>query len=500
LERFDEAVARAKQALDADPDDFWPYLDYGSVLWQSGRPNEALLAYDQAIERDREHPYPHHYRASLLFELGRYKDGWEEWRTASDCYRKAIDKTEDPEEIADRAHYFGNVLAQVFNDYRAAEPYYRIATRRKNYDDATLRDVASAYQAWANADAPPPDIQTRLSPALQKAIVLSKRRLGKGNDFQVLLALADLHIDTQDWVAGRSCLEQAAQLCNDSRLKRAEVDRRQGLLELCAERYTDAVESFRKAICVRTGDLELRSNLGKALSHAKRFADAREEYGRVLRCAPGTIDALIGLARVCIELADEGETEYYQQAEQRLSEALRHGRDASTGSTRLQGTSLEDAHYLRGFARTKRWEAGAAPPLTLFGAWQDFSQCTRHPQALAARTKITAYWLQTTQESFLAWLGPFVMFCAAAALFVLVQRDFFFDGGGLIDDSLTYGTLTFGALAFMIAALYLPNLIKFKVAGIELEKTVANQVSPHRALVSAGPTSWRANSPASRPL
>jgi hypothetical protein len=202
----------------------------------------------------------------------------------------------------------------------------------------------------------------------------------------------------------------------------------------------------------------------------------------VLKCAPGTIDALIGLARVCIELADEGETEYYQQAEQRLSEALRHGRDASTGSTRLQGTSLEEALYQRGFARTKRWEAEGGAPLTLVRALRDFRDCKRNPQALTARTKIMAYLLQTTQESFLAWLGPLVMFCAAAAVFVLVQRDFFFDGHGLIDNALTYGTLTFGALAFMIAALYLPNLSKFKVAGIELEKTVANQVSAPSSL------------------
>jgi tetratricopeptide (TPR) repeat protein len=355
--------------------------------------------------------------------------------------------------------------------------------------------LANAYQDWANADAPPPDIQTRLSPALQKAIVLSRRRLGKGNDFQVLLALADLHIDTQDWIAGRSCLEQAAQLCNDSRLRRAEVDRRQGLLELRAERYTDAVESFRKAISVRTGDLELRSNLGKALLRAKRFADAREEYGRVLKCAPGTIDALIGLARVCIELADEGETEYYQQAEQRLSEALRHGRDASTGSTRLQGTSLEDALYQRGFARTKRWEAEGGAPLTLVRALRDFRDCKRNPQAHTAQTKIIAYLLQTTQESFLAWLGPLVMFCAATAVFVFVQLDFFFHGNGFVsskngtDGPITYGTLTFGALAFMIAALYLPNLSKFKVAGIELEKTVANQVSAPSSLGISRPRS-----------
>src|SRR5262249_4580975 len=158
------------------------------------------------------------------------------------------------------------------------------------------------------------------------------------------------------------------------------------------------------------------------------------------------IDALIGLAQVCIELADEGETEYYRQAEQRLSEALLHGRHASTGSSRLQGTSLEDALYLRGFVRTKRWEAEgkAALPLTLFDALRDFSQCKRHLQAPTARAKIRQYLVRTTQDR----LGPLVMFCAAAAVFVFVQLDFFFHGYSLlkpnksINDPMTYGTLT----------------------------------------------------------
>src|SRR5262249_41037393 len=121
LERFDEAVERAKQAIDAEPDSFWPYFDCANALSQSGHPNEALLPLDKAIERDREHPYPRHNRANLLFELGRYKDGWEEWRNARDCYQKVIEKAEDPERIPDLARDFGNVLAGIFNDYSAAE-------------------------------------------------------------------------------------------------------------------------------------------------------------------------------------------------------------------------------------------------------------------------------------------------------------------------------------------------------------------------------------------
>src|SRR5262249_31946305 len=112
-----------------------------------------------------------------------------------------------------------------------------------------------------------------------------------------------------------------------------------------------------------------------------------------------------------------------------------------------------------------------------------------------ARAKIVKHLLRTAPESLFAKLGALLLFCAAAAVFVFVQLDFFFPRYGLlgptkhIDEPLTYGTLTFGALVFMIAALYLPNMLKFKVAGIELEKTATNQVSSPSSLGISPPSS-----------
>jgi hypothetical protein len=41
----------------------------------------------------------------------------------------------------------------------------------------------------------------------------------------------------------------------------------------------------------------------------------------------------------------------------------------------------------------------------------------------------------------------------------------------------TYALLTFGSLIFMVAGLYLPQILKLKVAGIELEKSSVNQIT-----------------------
>jgi len=273
------------------------------------------------------------------------------------------------------------------------------------------------------------------------------------------------------------------------------------LLDFRAERYAEAVESLRKAVNARPGDLERRVNLGKALLRAKRLTQAREEFATALKGAPGQIDALLGAAQVCIELAEEGETEQYLEAERHLSQVLRHSRDGETGSARVAGRRLDNVHYLRGYARTKRWEAEgrAAMPVTLFGALHDFRCCQRHPQSAAARTKILRHLQHRARDSLLAWVASLIIFAAAAFVFTLVQLDFFFQGHpihhwlnlteGHKIEPLTYGTLTFGSLLFMVAGLYLERMQKLKVPGIELAKTATDQVSAPSSLGISLPSS-----------
>jgi hypothetical protein len=44
-------------------------------------------------------------------------------------------------------------------------------------------------------------------------------------------------------------------------------------------------------------------------------------------------------------------------------------------------------------------------------------------------------------------------------------------------DAVQYIAITFGALVFFVAGLYLPKVLKLKVPGIELEKASMDQIS-----------------------
>jgi hypothetical protein len=62
-------------------------------------------------------------------------------------------------------------------------------------------------------------------------------------------------------------------------------------------------------------------------------------------------------------------------------------------------------------------------------------------------------------------------------VFILTQSSFFFGRPITSIDAGYHSLLTVGALIFMVAGLYLPQLLKLKVAGIELEKRVVDQIT-----------------------
>lgn len=63
----------------------------------------------------------------------------------------------------------------------------------------------------------------------------------------------------------------------------------------------------------------------------------------------------------------------------------------------------------------------------------------------------------------------------SATVFVLSQISFFFRKLISIDVGY-YVLLTFGSLIFIIAGLYLPQILKLKVAGLELEISPVDQI------------------------
>jgi hypothetical protein len=219
----------------------------------------------------------------------------------------------------------------------------------------------------------------------------------------------------------------------------------------------------------------------------------------VLKSAPAHIDALLGAAEVCIELADDGDLDQYGVAERYLTLAIEHGRNQQSGSKRLRLAEVGNIYYLRGYARTKRYESDApgVVSMTLLSALADFRRCRevdpKHPKAPGAIEKITQRLRRRASGSFVDLFGPLVIFIAGTVVFLFAQLDFFFRDTSIrslfwlpvkssVVDAKVHVVLTFGALIFMIAGLYLPKVLKLKIPGIELEKASVERVSAPSAL------------------
>jgi tetratricopeptide (TPR) repeat protein len=498
-ERFDDAIAKYAQATTVARNDAMAFFYYGNSLTACWRYRDGIAQFEHAALLDRKLPYPHHNKAHALFQLGLYEEGWKEWWIARDHYENVVPKELRNEEDLENALYFADLLREIFSDYAKSEEYYQRVIRRRGDNAGAWTGLAILYQQWANSEDALSEIRARLTYAIHRAVELLRSQPGRGEQLQILSSLADLQIEISDWAGARASLALAASSCGESRLKRAEIVNRLGLVCYWAGEHIEAVKHFRQTLMVRPGDLTLRRNLGMALLRSKQFEAAQDEFARVLRSAPAHIDALLGAAEVCIELADDGDLDQYRVAERYLTLALQHGRNRESGSKRLRSAEVGNIYYLRGYARTKRYESDTPGVLsmTLLNALADFRRCRQvnanHPKAPGAIEKITQRLRRRASGSFVDLFGPLVIFTAGTAVFLFAQLDFFFRDTSIrslfwlpvkssVVEPTVYVVLTFGALLFMIAGLYLPKVLKIKVPGIELEKSSVERVSAPAAL------------------
>jgi tetratricopeptide (TPR) repeat protein len=100
--KLDEAIAAYQQAITLDPKDAYPHNGLGIVYRALGRYDEAIAAYQQAITLDPKDAYPHNGLGIVYRALGRYDE-------AIAAYQQAI--TLDPKDA-----YPHNGLGIVYSD------------------------------------------------------------------------------------------------------------------------------------------------------------------------------------------------------------------------------------------------------------------------------------------------------------------------------------------------------------------------------------------------
>ena len=239
----------------------------------------------------------------------------------------------------------------------------------------------------------------------------------------------------------------------------------------------------------------------------------------------------MGLGEVYIRRAEK-DSDFYEQSIHHLTEALEISR-AKKGSKFLSKKEEAEVLYLRGYARTKLFESSRSllSISSLGKASNDFKEslelAPKHSpiyySAKRSWQKVVDRLNPISSQNLAESAGRFLIVLASLTVFGFAQVEFFdtYLGGRqraiLSEDgrqaqlnenqkiradlgkeiqpentqiaqvgpvqaeikSLSdtqYSLLTFGSLMFLSIGLYLPQILKLKVAGIELEKNVIDQI------------------------
>jgi hypothetical protein len=196
---------------------------------------------------------------------------------------------------------------------------------------------------------------------------------------------------------------------------------------------------------------------------------------------PEHIESLVGLGEVYLTRGDGNDPDMYDQAVTMFTTALKLAHQRK-GSKRLKNKEQAKVLYLRAYARVKSFEGSKLwkDQRPLFFARDDFKLCFKiDPELYLAQRaidKIEKNLTAHTPQRLLEKFGPFLVLFSASLVFALAQWSYFYRGNSRLSAE-HYIFMTFGSLLLMVASSYLPQILKLKFAGLELEKSVVDQVA-----------------------
>ncbi len=256
--------------------------------------------------------------------------------------------------------------------------------------------------------------------------------------------------------------------------------------------YKKASDYFTKSLEQKNDDLSARSHLAETFCKLGEQEKAEREYTEVFRATLGQVEGYIGRGELYKTMGDAGDPDMYDHAIGMFTGAVKVS-DSRGGSKILSNRELAAVLYARGYSRVKLYEATKPAPdeQLLRDALADFRLCFRKDscnlKAKRAQEKLTVRLGYTRPQQVFKSLGPVIIFALSLLVFVYAQYLFFtgnpafWNSKEKVRESLGgefYSLLTFGTLIFMVAGLSLPQLLKIKIAGVELEKSSVDQIQP----------------------
>ncbi|HKI66588.1 MAG TPA: tetratricopeptide repeat protein, partial [Solirubrobacterales bacterium] len=508
-----EALAYCYEGLGALPDADRKRSPTAAALhFVAGAARAMLLHYGDAVESFHQAS-----EASELFALhamnatariyaaqGKYADCWRELGRVDEAYVR-VKEVHGPELNNDQAEAYGLALFWL-DRLDEAEAAFEAALgpyRRSASAWARLMGLYIERREQAAVD-DAGNWQWEAFNAYQKAVSLLEAQCEDRRSAEPLSGLGMLHLLMDDLDKAEDALKEAAALDSGAPEPPAGL----GVVHMKRGQHSKAIRQLKLALKRDPGNLTLQCHLANAYFRLGRHEMALDVYDGVLRRAPNNVGARIGAGEIFVEQAQATSDDLlYEDAESHftcavtLAQSVLEGSPDRAGSTGLWLRQWVDLYYARGYARVKMYEVlmdgriGHPPRAArrlLERARDDFEAAaakgvSAHRSERAAervKARLKLFSPATLEES---W-APLVVVGVAFVMLVLVQVSFLTAGGfGGETSLLSYSTLTLALLALIVAGFYLPQILRLKLGGIELEKVTRDVASDEALLVSRHP-------------
>ena len=502
---YKEAIKKFQKATDLNEDFAEAYNGWGWALYSLYLYEDAIKKCEKAIKLDPNVTSAYHNKAYILWKLGRYREGGVAWDGAYRAYER-IEHESKRSRDANAFYSWGTVIYEIFGDLNKAKMVFEEGLGFDPEHSGILSSLVSLYldekeesrEEIAGGEEPVPGrafLHSMAREDYRKAALILKEQLQRREDASTLRHLGELLLKMEDHTEAEKKKYAEAErylmraLARDNETAATYVDL--GVLFTRREDFRRAVQYFEDSLRRDPDDLNAWSNLAETYLKLKLYEKAESEYHKILSVTSDHVESHIGLGQVYTEMGDqEQDADIYERAVHHFTQAIKLG-EPSQGSKLpraskiLKNSELAVVYYLRGYVNVKRYEASKARPDQAFltKAREDFKQCLSfnrdHHKAERAVEKLDKRLTFLSSHGLTERFGPVLILSLSFVLFCLGLY-------GIFKPEKTnlayYVSLAFGSLAFMVVGLYLPQILKLKVAGIEIEKSSVEQISPSDTL------------------
>lgn len=478
------------------------FNNWGNVLLRLRKYSEALEKYHQSIKLDADYAKAYYNKAYTLWQQGKHKESRRAWKEALAVFIRKQTDAKDTEHF----RLCGNIHHEVFQaEVQAEKAYLEALTRSSGNLEAMLNLITLYAQQRDSARdvVERNDAQVKVDQYFRKAMRILKRRLqetldGRMDVFELHLLKGNLYQAVGKYAEAESSYQEALKDLQGSGKTIALQAVYSGLGNSCIQQdeCKKGAEYLERALQENPDDLSVKSQLAEAYCKLDHTDKAERKYEEIFNISMSVVESYIGRGELCKTMGDRGETDMYDYAISFFTDALNLSR-SKEGSKVLKDKEIAALLYSRGYASVKLYEQTkpARDENLLRAALSDFrisyqkDKC--NIKAKRACEKLTLRLSYTRSQNILRSIGPPIIFAVSAFLFFITQY-LFFRGKPVFWDESTktfqgisethYVLLTFGSLIFMIAGLSLPELLKIKIAGVELEKSTIAQTQPFSSL------------------